>query len=154
MTKDWAHSRKQVSWENKYSFNIIFQRWTFRTCNIKLADCLSSGLIRSLDQKVSFLSCGFCFIACGCMESVLLVVLPNHDLLVQPSLQGTSNYPEVSVAFFVGWVDLKHATQFCLYTTPPSFMMVELYWFTIAGHLPCQFVIKCSSPSRWRSIEE
>lgn len=83
MTKDWVHSRKPFSWENKYSFNIIFQRCTFRIFNIKLADCLSSGLMRSLDQKVSFLSCGFCFIACGCMESVLLAVLPNIDLCNQ-----------------------------------------------------------------------
>lgn len=57
---------------------------------MKFADCLSSGFLRSLDQKVSFLSCGFCFVACGHMESVLLVILRNPDLLVHPNLQDTS----------------------------------------------------------------
>jgi len=65
---------------------------------------------------VSLLSCVFCFIAHGLMESILLVVLLNPDLLVHPNLQDTANFRILFVVSFLGWVDLKCASQLCLYT--------------------------------------
>lgn len=116
MNKDWVCNREQISWENKYSWNIIFQRSTFRTFT-KVCWLFIFWVDKVVVPKgVTFVLWVLFYSAwsheistSSCNTKSLFTCAPKTARYLR-------NIGAVSVVSFLGWVDLKHATQSCLYT--------------------------------------